>query len=44
MRRLVKLALLLLIPLALAAHDVTDADQEVLSNGGLWAYIWVGAL
>ncbi|GAB5563163.1 MAG: HupE/UreJ family protein [Winogradskyella sp.] len=25
------------------AHDVTSADQEILRNGGLWAYIRVGA-
>ncbi len=34
---------LLLLPSLLFAHDVTDADQEILSNGGLWAYIYVGA-
>ena len=25
------------------AHGVSSADQEILNNGGLWAYIWVGA-
>lgn len=35
--------LLTLFPLALLAHGVSSADQEVLSNGGLLAYIWVGA-
>ncbi|MCI5082480.1 MAG: HupE/UreJ family protein [Saprospiraceae bacterium] len=32
-----------LFPLFLLAHDVTDADQQVLMNGGLWSYIYVGA-
>lgn len=35
--------LLLLMPLMGFAHDVTSADQELLRNGGLWAYIQVGA-
>lgn len=35
--------LLLLLPLLLAAHGVSSADQETLSNGGLLAYILVGA-
>lgn len=35
--------LLLFIPLWGFAHDVTAADQEILRNGGLWAYIRVGA-
>jgi hydrogenase/urease accessory protein HupE len=34
---------LLLVPLVGFAHDVTSADQELLRNGGLWAYIQVGA-
>lgn len=34
---------LLFIPLFGFAHDVTSADQELLRNGGLWAYIQVGA-
>lgn len=35
--------LLLLYPLLLAAHGVSSADQETLTNGGLMAYILVGA-
>jgi len=35
--------LLLFVPLLGFAHDVTSADQEILRNGGLWAYIQVGA-
>ncbi len=35
--------LLLFIPLLGFAHDVTSADQELLRNGGLLAYIRVGA-
>ena len=35
--------LLLLFPLALAAHGVSVSDQEILSSGGLLAYIQVGA-
>jgi len=35
--------LLLLTPLLGFGHDVTSADQELLRNGGLWAYIQVGA-
>ena len=35
--------LLLLIPILSFAHDVSSADQEILRNGGLWAYIRVGA-
>ncbi|MEO1054345.1 MAG: HupE/UreJ family protein [Bacteroidota bacterium] len=34
---------LLFTPLLGFAHDVTSADQELLRNGGLWAYIQVGA-
>jgi len=34
---------LLIVPLLLAAHGVSSADQETLSNGGLLAYILVGA-
>ena len=43
---LLKQALLLVIlffPLLLLGHDVTASDQEILRNGGLWAYIRVGA-
>lgn len=25
------------------AHDVSDADQQILDGGGLWSYVWVGA-
>lgn len=32
-----------LFPLLGFAHGVTNADQELLRNGGLWAYIQVGA-
>ncbi|MBU3012658.1 HupE/UreJ family protein [Polaribacter vadi] len=39
----VLLLLLLFIPFISFAHDVTSADQELLRNGGLWAYIQVGA-
>ncbi len=35
--------LLLCIPLVLVAHEISDADQEILSKGGLFAYILVGA-
>ena len=35
--------ILLFVPLLGFAHDVTSADQELLRNGGLWAYIRVGA-
>ena len=35
--------LLLLFPLLLAAHGVSESDQEILSNGGLLAYIYIGA-
>ncbi len=34
--------MLLLFPFVLAAHGVSDADQETLNNGGLLAYVWVG--
>ena len=37
------LLLILLVPFLGFAHDVTTADQELLRNGGLWAYIRVGA-
>ena len=33
----------LLFPLILAAHGVSSADQEILNNGGLLSYIYVGA-
>lgn len=35
---------ILIFPTAyLFGHDVTDADQEILNNGDLWSYIYVGA-
>ena len=34
---------ILFVPFLGFAHDVTSADQELLRNGGLWAYIRVGA-
>jgi hypothetical protein len=34
---------LLLLPVLLQAHGVSDADQKILSEGGLLAYIYVGA-
>lgn len=34
---------LLLFPLLLAAHGVSSGDQEILNNGGLLSYIYVGA-
>ena len=42
LRRILPL-FLLFVPLLGLAHDVTSADQEILRNGGLWAYIQVGA-
>ena len=33
----------LLSPLALLAHGVSPGDQEILNQGGLLAYVWVGA-
>ena len=37
------LFLMLFIPFLGLAHEVTSADQEILRNGGLWAYVRVGA-
>lgn len=31
------------IPFLVLAHDVSGGDRQLLENGGLWAYIWVGA-
>ncbi|MEM9916548.1 MAG: HupE/UreJ family protein [Bacteroidota bacterium] len=42
-QHLILLTLLLFIPILLSAHGVSQSDQETLSNGGLLAYIWVGA-
>lgn len=33
----------LLFPILLAAHGVSSGDQEILNNGGLLSYIYVGA-
>ena len=33
----------IMLPTYLLAHDVTSADQEILRNGNLWSYIYVGA-
>jgi len=41
--RLLSATLLCSFPVLLTAHGVSDADQEILSNGGLLAYILVGA-
>lgn len=35
--------LLLLMPLIMFAHGVSQSDQEILTNGGLLSYILVGA-
>ena len=35
--------IMVLVPFLGMAHDVSSADQELLRNGGLWAYIQVGA-
>ncbi len=35
--------LLFLIPMLVLAHGVSSADQQTLSDGGLLAYILVGA-
>ena len=35
--------IMMLVPFLGMAHNVTSADQELLRNGGLWAYIQVGA-
>lgn len=33
----------ILFPVVLAAHGVSSGDQEILNNGGLLSYIYVGA-
>lgn len=43
MKRLLPLFVLLSHPILLLAHGVSDADQEILRQGGLFAYIFVGA-
>ena len=35
--------ILLFYPIVLAAHGVSSSDQQILSEGGLLAYIYVGA-
>lgn len=42
-RKQALILLLLLVPFVGLAHDVSSADQELLRNGGLLAYIRVGA-
>jgi len=37
------IGLLLFLPISLFAHDVSGGDRALLENGGLLAYIWVGA-
>lgn len=37
------LLLFMVIPFLGYSHDVSGSDQELLQNGGLWAYIQVGA-
>lgn len=32
-----------MVPMLLLAHDVSDADQQILDGGGLLSYVWVGA-
>jgi len=41
--KLLPTTLLCCLPLLLVAHGVSDADQATLANGGLLAYILVGA-
>ena len=41
--KLFPLLALLVFPLFLLAHGVSESDQAILSNGGLLSYIWVGA-
>jgi len=36
--------LFVFVPLIGFAHDVSSSDHELLRNGGLWAYIQVGAI
>ncbi len=42
-RRILTSFVFLIVPLLLSAHGVSSSDQQVLAEGGLWAYIWVGA-
>lgn len=41
--RIFSLTLLALVPIALLAHGVSSTDQQTLNEGGLLAYIYVGA-
>ena len=43
MKRFTFLSILTLLPFLAQAHGVSAADQQTLLNGGLGAYIWVGA-
>lgn len=43
MRKKTIFLLLIALPLASFAHDVSGGDRELLENGGLIAYLWVGA-
>ena len=43
MRLKISLLLWLVVPLAAFSHDVASGDRALLENGGLLAYIWVGA-
>jgi len=42
-KRLLPFFVLVSYPILLLAHGVSDADQEILRQGGLFAYIFVGA-
>jgi hypothetical protein len=37
------IAAIFLVPALGLAHDVSSGDQQILDQGGLWSYIWVGA-
>jgi len=41
--KLIVTLMIALVPFIALAHDVTAADQEILNNGDLWSYIYVGA-
>ena len=42
-RNLYALILILVFPMVLSAHGVSESDQAILTNGGLLSYILVGA-
>lgn len=42
-RSYLTLILLLFVPVFLLAHGINESDQNALSSGGLWDYVWVGA-